>query len=152
MLGSDWFDRAREAKEQILAAEDDDARKQVLKDYDDVWQDAKPVLKRIMNGKCWYCETSDERSDNAVDHFRPKSRYPWLAFNDDNLRFSCTYCNSRRIDREEGTEGGKAANFPIWGVLAKADGDSLDDEKPLLLDPIKQQDPQMLWFDDLGRP
>ena len=92
------------------------------------------------------------RSDNAVDHFRPKSRYWWLALNYENLRFSCTFCNSRRIDREGGTEGGKGAEFPIVGVLATGTDDSLDDEEAVLLDPCTEEDPDLLWFDDTGRP
>ena len=151
-LPPEWLDSAREAERQVIEARDDEARKVALKAKDEVWQKAKKYLKLVMNNKCWYCETRDDRSDNAVDHFRPKSFYWWLAFEYTNLRFSCTYCNSRRIDDVGGTAGGKAAEFPISGVLAKGVGSSLDNEKPLLLDPCKEADPEVLWFEDTGMP
>jgi uncharacterized protein (TIGR02646 family) len=152
ILTSTWLDDAREAQEEIDRAPDEKSRKKVLKDRDDVWQDAKLLLKRVMDNKCWYCETPDDRSDNAVDHFRPKSRYWWLAFDYKNMRFSCTFCNSRRIDREGGTSGGKQDNFPIEGTLAMGAGDSLEDEEALLLDPCEYEDPPVLWFDETGQP
>jgi uncharacterized protein (TIGR02646 family) len=152
LLTPEWIDKVRNAERMLEAAQDEDARRIVFKSAASVWQELKPVLESIMNKKCWYCETKNFRSDNAVDHFRPKSRYWWLAFRFENLRFSCTFCNSRRIDELGGTDGGKGAEFPIVGVLAKGKADSLDAEEAVLLDPCTQQDPNLLWFDDTGRP
>lgn len=39
-----------------------------------VWRDLKDGLANLLHDKCWYCETAVDRSDNAVDHFRPKGR------------------------------------------------------------------------------
>ena len=111
---------------------------------------------------CWYCETKDSRSDNAVDHFRPKGRvagesthtgYWWPAFDWNNLRFSCTYCNGRRRDIEHGTAGGKQDEFPLAEGSKRAESysDRLDDEVPLLLDPCWLSDVDLLWFDDSGQ-
>ena len=69
-----------------------------MQNHASVWQECKEPLKSLSNDKCFYCETIQERSDDAVDHFRPKSLYPWSAFKISNYRFSCTYCNSRRRD------------------------------------------------------
>lgn len=152
VLTPDWLDSARAAKTKIEQAEDEAVIRAVLTQCAEVWREAKDLIKPVMNGKCWYCETPNPRSDNAVDHFRPKSRYWWLAFDYENMRFSCTYCNSRRVDRSGGTAGGKQDKFPIAGVLAKGPDESIDDELPVLLDPCKYEEPRLLWFDETGRP
>jgi len=73
--------------------------------------DIDPSLEQLSREKCWYCETKQERSNMAVDHFRPKSGvaecaahpgYWWLALAADNYRFACTYCNSLLKDGEAG--------------------------------------------------
>jgi uncharacterized protein (TIGR02646 family) len=152
LLPPEWFDKMRHAEQVLESAEDQDARREAFKSTASVWQELKPVLESVMNKKCWYCESKNFRSDNAIDHFRPKSKYWWLAFRYENLRFSCTFCNSRRIDEAGGTDGGKGAEFPIMGVLARGQADSLDAEEAVLLDPCTRQDPNLLWFDDTGRP
>ena len=75
--------------------------------HSDVWRDCKASLKQASFDKCYYCEMKDIRSDGAVDHYRPKSKYKWAAFHFDNFRFACTYCNSRRKDQKTGEIGGK---------------------------------------------
>ena len=124
--------RARDARLELLAQTNDQERRRVISLRDDVWQDMKVWLRRVMENKCWYCETKQLRSDNAVDHFRPKSIYWWLAFNYTNYRFACTFCNSRRRDLEFGTSGGKQNEFPLssTGKRAKQPGDDLEIEDP----------------------
>ena len=39
-------------------------------------------------------------NDVTVDHIRPRSKYPHLAFNRENLRVLCRRCNSQKKDRE----------------------------------------------------
>lgn len=133
-----------------------------MKDFDDLWRGVKAELGHILNEKCWFCETPVPRSDNAVDHFRPKGRvsdaarahagYGWLAFDPDNFRFACTLCNSRRVDAEHGTAGGKADRFPLLDEScrvysvdpAELDYATLsrttDAEQPLILDPCAPED------------
>ena len=41
-------------------------------DHATVWRALKSKLADLLHDKCWYCECSVTRSDNAVDHFRPK--------------------------------------------------------------------------------
>jgi hypothetical protein len=116
-----------------------------------------------MAGKCWYCETRQDRSDDAVDHFRPKGKifeekdhsgYWWLAFDHTNFRYSCTYCNSHRVDVASNESGGKQDHFPLMlsGVRAHGPKDSLDAEKHVLLDPCRSGDPSLVVFDESGIP
>jgi len=53
--------------------------------------DVKKQLKELYKNKCAFCETNIERWD--VEHFRPKSLYPWLAYSWDNLLLACPTCN-----------------------------------------------------------
>src|SRR5690606_8161881 len=115
-------------------------------DHADVWKELKLPLATLFHQKCWYCESSVTRDDNAVDHFRPKGRvkeaqqthtgYRWLAFNHTNYRYSCTFCNSRRVNVEGGTTGGKADRFPLMNEAMRVYAEGLcDAEEPMLLDP-----------------
>jgi len=123
-----------------------------------LWSDLKDLLSLQSYNKCWYCESTETRSDNPIDHFRPKNRiaeckehpgYWWLAFSWDNYRYSCTYCNSRRVMQE--TAGGKQDHFPLntppaWGKLP---GGEIG-ERPMLLDPCDADDPKLLSFNTNG--
>jgi uncharacterized protein (TIGR02646 family) len=134
-------------------------RSKAINKLSDVWGSLKPLLEEASNKKCWYCETIQNRSDKAVDHFRPKNRvtgatggegYWWLSFDWRNYRYSCTYCNSRRIIDE--TTGGKHDNFPIAADATRGAFDAgppdLDRlERPQLLDPTKLTDVNLLTFD-----
>lgn len=66
----------------------------------------RETLETIQKNKCCYCETKSTRSNNDVEHFRPKaayssdfkgiSKYPgyfWLAYDWDNLFLACQVCN-----------------------------------------------------------
>lgn len=118
-----------------------------------IWRDLKDPLANISHDKCWYCEMKQERSDNAVDHFRPKSIYPWLAFEKTNLRYSCTYCNSARTNPETGETEGKADSFPLFNESQRAAVPGQEGlEVPVLLDPCQTQDPGLLDFYEDGMP
>jgi hypothetical protein len=59
-----------------------------------VWKAAKPQLKTETGGKCAYCESpTDTVAHGDVEHFRPKSKYWWLAYCYDNYVFACQICN-----------------------------------------------------------
>ncbi len=53
--------------------------------------DIKLSLNNIYHSKCAFCEYLIEQSQ--VEHFRPKSKYHWLAFSWDNLLLACATCN-----------------------------------------------------------
>lgn len=158
-LPADWDDRAKRALEELRAAAPDE-RKSVLSRRD-IWRRLASALADVSHKKCWYCETQELRSDDPVDHFRPKAGveecgdhpgYWWLAFEWRNLRLSCTYCNSRRRDDVTGETGGKQNSFPLVDPAMRAYGeaDDLTREYPKLLDPTEHADTTLLWFREDG--
>lgn len=51
-------------------------------------------LEEMFGKKCSYCESKiDHISYKQVEHFRPQSIYPLLAFSWDNLLLACERCN-----------------------------------------------------------
>ena len=156
-----WLERARKATESLRHASPE-SRESFLKSKENarIWGDLKSELLKLSKGKCWYCETKEIRSDNAVDHYRPKGNvrgilpphegYWWLAFDWRNYRFSCAFCNSAR--KSPKTAGGKQDFFPIWdeGKRARSELDDIDSEIPLLLDPTKVRDIGLLAFSEDG--
>jgi len=149
-LPDGWFEKAAEAKRKVM---EDGVKPD---DLSEVWQCLKGQFGKLTEKRCWICESRVARSDNAIDHFRPKNRvaeakkgntgYKWLAFEFSNFRYSCTFCNSRRIDREGGTDGGKADHFPLRDEKARAYcfDDDVDNEEPILLDPCDEGDWKLL--------
>jgi hypothetical protein len=148
VLPAGWLALAANATMAVSNGDDPD-------NHSAVWRQLKNGLADLFNDKCWYCETPVPRSDNAVDHFRPKGRvsdaarphsgYRWLAFDRTNFRYACTFCNSRRKDVDGGTAGGKADRFPLHDESKRAYGvGSLADEQPVLLDPCDISDWRLL--------
>ena len=159
----EWLGRAKAATREISSLPDSEKSKAISR-YSDLWRELAPLFSKISSKKCWYCESLEKRSDNPVDHFRPKGRvheckdmkcgYWWLAFDWRNYRFCCTFCNSRRIDLSHGTDGGKQDHFPLRDERRRARDISYNvaEEQPLLLDPCRSTDPLLLWFDQDGKP
>jgi hypothetical protein len=66
-----------------------------------VWDKAKDQLLIESNGKCAYCESpTSVVAYGDVEHFRPKSKYWWLAYCYENYLPACTICN-QRFKRDE---------------------------------------------------
>jgi len=160
-----WRDMADQAKSDLLAASDQEERKAILKRAasSKVWRAFYDLLPESYKRKCWYCEAEEVRSDIPVDHFRPKNKveddgnhdgYWWLAFDWENYRCACTFCNSRRVFDE--TEGGKACRFPLENPEERAftpdEEVKLLNEQPYFLDPFNPDDEKLLWFDNDGLP
>jgi len=58
------------------------------------WKPAKDQLRSEAHGKCAYCEApTDMVAHGDVEHFRPKSKYWWLAYCYDNYLYACQVCN-----------------------------------------------------------
>lgn len=162
-LPKGWSDTAKATKHEIESISSTKSRKEAIKRKSLVWGELKDALADLSNKKCWYCEIEQERSDNAVDHFRPKNRvadtdpvhegYWWLAFEHTNFRYSCTFCNSQRKNPETDETEGKGDKFPLLPDTPRANipGEE-DDESPILLDPCKAQDPILLDFRENGEP
>lgn len=142
-----WPAEAEAARTAVIDRDEDVNR------FSIVWRALKNALAELSHDKCWYCEMPQIRSDNAVDHFRPKSVYRWLAFSLANLRYACTFCNSRRTDVETGAVGGKGDQFPLAAGSIRATKAGQEElERPLLLNPCLAYDPMLLDFNDEGRP
>ncbi len=128
-----------------------------------IWRELAPNLAKLQNEKCWYSESLNPGSDKNIDHFRPKNRvsedpdhegYWWLAFDWHNYRYSCQWCNQRRNDAANKTDGGKWDRFPIGSQSFRAwqEEDKLALEEVELLDPIDPEDWKLLTFLPNGQP
>ena len=60
------------------------------------WRDFYIELEMVFKGLCAYCEEIDK---GEVDHFRPKSRNPELAYKWSNWLFACRACNSAKGEK-----------------------------------------------------
>ncbi|AUN97331.1 hypothetical protein C0V70_04235 [Bacteriovorax stolpii] len=142
--------------DQIL----DKARKHIISENSSLWSELKDILSQQSNHKCWYCESLELRSDNPVDHFRPKNKvaeakkhtgYWWLAFDWKNYRFSCTYCNSRRVFTD--TDGGKQDHFPLFEPPKRAGLPGEESQEiVVLLDPCNCDDVRKITYNIEGSP
>lgn len=57
-------------------------------------------LNEIFNGFCGYCEgTVGTTSYPNIDHFKPKSIFPKLMFEYNNMIFSCQMCNTLKKEK-----------------------------------------------------
>lgn len=169
-LPDGWEVRAQQATENLLRGEIE------AEDKAQIWRDLKDSLADASHDRCWYCETGMPRTDNAVDHYRPKGRlkgarlsedsnaidnyqiepehlgYKWAAYELENFRFSCQHCNEYRKDLR-GTAGGKSSYFPLVVEENRAFYElDQDKEVPALLDPCNVLDWQLLSFDKAGAP
>jgi hypothetical protein len=101
-----------------------------------------------MHGRvCAYCQrlASDSRGD--VEHYRPKSVYPWLMYDFANYLLGCRVCNSnRKSNAFPLAPGARAIRFKArMGSDAQFLRQALAREKRLLLDPA--DDPVEEWLD-----
>jgi len=165
-----WLERASKAQKlvsriarQIPTATEEklptilEALRKAISKYSKLWTELKKDMAVLSSGKCWYCESREDRSDLAVDHFRPKSKvkecpshhgYWWLAFDPLNYRYACDLCNSLHANEEAGESLGKSTHFPLVDEANRVFNPStrLDNERPALLDPTLPGDPALLWF------
>lgn len=158
-----WLKDAERATVTARSKKEGKERADYINSQSDLWTRLKPRLEDLSERKCWYCETRENRSDRAVDHYRPKNKvrqakppfhgYWWLAFDHGNYRLCCTWCNSRRCDRTTGISGGKGDYFLLVNEKnrVRVEGASVKHEGPLFLDPCKPQDVALLWYADDGR-
>lgn len=80
---------------------------------DSFWREFRSNLAGRSDGVCWYCERRCEPASETggkaatVDHFRPLSRCPELAYEWTNWVFSCRRCN----------EENKQGKWPALGYI-----------------------------------
>ena len=131
-----------------------------------IWKKYKLFLNDLFHEKCAYCEGKYGAGFHlAVEHHRPKDKvtidrspaplkvkdkkgreiehpgYYWLTYDCDNLALSCNKCNG---------SSGKWNQFPISGKRACCPEDSLDEEKPLILNPYKDDPKKHIKFGKFG--
>lgn len=171
---ADWASRAEQAVKDVskvgakLSTATEAERPEILKElraeiakHSALWAELKDDMAQLSSGKCWYCESRENRSDLAVDHFRPKSKvkecathqgYWWLAFDPVNYRFACDLCNSLHTNEEADEALGKGTHFPLIDEANRVfvPSGNLDHERPTLLDPALPGDPALLWFQEEG--
>lgn len=103
----------------------------------------KAGLNKLYNGKCGYCETPvkvyvnnvgvDFNFQRTVEHYRPKSKYYWLAFSWDNLLITCRTCNEAKLD-----------NFKINGTKVIYDPKDLQKINELVEEYNKLEEPDLI--------
>jgi hypothetical protein len=156
--------RVAERAQQQLEQLPESQRPSFIKKKSHIWRAFARYLAKMSYGKCWYSESPDPQSFFDVDHYRPKLEakrsgdltdpgYEWLAFSWDNFRLSAH--RSNRVSRNEETDEneGKGNWFPLLDGSAKACWDDRCEqtERPVLLDPVKKSDVQLLDVLDDGR-
>ncbi len=112
-------------------------------------REVKKALWEMQRRKCCWCEQRLGYRSEDVDHFRPKTKarrtvarydegYWWLAYEPDNLFFSCAACNTL-----------KSSWFPLRArarPLQAEEHPSTGHEAALLLDPARDNPEQHLVF------
>jgi len=68
------------------------------------------VLKRY-GGRCMLC--GDQKSGMHVDHIKPRSKYPELALDINNLQVLCRDCNLGKSNRDQTDWRPKIAVLPV---------------------------------------
>lgn len=116
-------------------------------------KEIKALLVKAHNSKCCYCEKKLWAAYLHVEHFRPKygvrqtldqkndepPGYYWLAYRWDNLLLACLDCNSRF----------KHTFFPLVNPAerARSHNDDIGKERPLFVDPARQNPREHIRFD-----
>lgn len=128
------------------------------------WRRTKPFLEAASNRKCWYTESKNPGCLNDVEHFRPKGKvlnddgtirhwYWFLAFNPTNYRLSSQFSNRLNRNPILGATGGKGDQFPlVSGSQHAMTLTAIAGEQPVILDPCKKADTELLEFEPDGRP
>lgn len=128
-----------------------------IKKKSHIWRAFAKALRKMSYGKCWYSESPDPQSFFDVDHFRPKAEalrgegdvdegYPWLAFSWENFRYVAQRSNRHSKDEDTQLVVGKGSWFPLLPGSPRATWEDrcVDQEKPVLLDPINRQDTDLV--------
>jgi uncharacterized protein (TIGR02646 family) len=103
-----------------------------------IWKEAKAQLLKESAGKCAYCESpASVVSFGDVEHFRPKSKYWWLAYCYENYLPACIICNQKfKQDYFELHPDGVAWAGPVIKPLM-SDSQLVKLAKEMTVDPVK---------------
>jgi uncharacterized protein (TIGR02646 family) len=136
-----WIKKAGKVTAKIQKAKTANGRRKIISRNSAWWGKLKKALLEMSSNKCWYTEADDCVSDWHVDHFRPKSVYPWLAFDWKNYRIAGAKPNRKKSNTFPLEEGGLRATMKAQGRR----------EISLLLDPTSAADVQLVTFDEEGK-
>ncbi len=99
--------------------------------------DVNEELTKIYHSKCAFCESKIDVLIGSleIDHYRPKSIYPWLSTEWSNLILICNKCNKHKssrfpIENEENRISEKPKN-----IENNINSNFYKNELPLLLNP-----------------
>ncbi len=154
-LPENWKSKSDELLEELKAVDDCEKRKELIEKNKKHWGKLSDWLRELSSNKCWYTEAPINADYPEVDHYRPKKEsldkdkskihdgYWWLAFEWTNYRL-CKPVPNRK----------KGAYFPLRrnDRAATCPQDPINDEYPLLLDPISQDDCLLISFTEDGKP
>ena len=147
---SEWISKANELTNLLLAEPDPIKRNEIIDKNSALWGKIKSHLLALSHNKCWYSEAKESFSHYHVDHFRPKKHsyninhedeggYWWLAFEWTNYRITGSVGNSKKGDR-----------FSVRANKVRNQGGDINLEVTYFLDPIDEEDPLALSFDENG--
>ncbi|WNG41321.1 hypothetical protein F0U61_52235 [Archangium violaceum] len=102
------------------------------------YTEVKTLLWQRQDAKCCYCEKLCEDVGSDLEHYRPASRYWWLAWTWENLLFACPNCN----------RWAKNDEFPLADEAARLrpEEDPPGGEKPQLVDPAAEDPLDAIQF------
>lgn len=150
-LESDDVDLAIEKAQNFYASKNRNQKRYSFPFINEIDKKLRPILFELFHKKCGYCETKiDFHNIGVVDRYRPykgvrdqkeyfEDLYWWLTYNWENLIYSCKECSQY-----------KAAYFPIEGKRALNKKNSLEKEKPLLINPCLGEPNLYFSYDEDG--
>jgi uncharacterized protein (TIGR02646 family) len=114
----EWTRSLLELKQQLLLANvatiPDLKKKYKIAELKYQHESIKNTLtgNEMFNGKCAYCESFILHIDYGhIEHYRPKSVYPALTFEWDNLLLACGICNGKQF---KGDKFSMIADIPAF--------------------------------------
>lgn len=156
------LDALKALSDQLEGIVDPAARKAFIDANRAAWSSVREELSLMSFNKCWYTEAREGVSRYQTDHFRPHGRakqaakdyaagYCWLAFDIENYRIVGVLANTQNQEYSDETVG-KGDWFPLLdpAVRATLAEKSTAKEIPLLLDPVREDDPGKIAFNDNG--
>lgn len=150
-LKSEVVDLAIEKLEEFYASKGRSQKRYEWPFNKQIDKELKIYLHSSFHGKCGYCETKIDISEQGnVDRYRPNNGvrdqknyyqdlYWWVTFKWNNLIYSCKECNQY-----------KANYFPIKGTRARDEKDDLTKEHRMLLNPNEDEPNKHLSYDSKG--
>lgn len=76
------------------------------------WKKLRYQVLTLANGKCQCCGVLGVNAPLHVDHIKPRSKYPDLALDINNLQVLCADCNIGKLNKDETDWRKPAENDP----------------------------------------